>query len=278
MTPKRSAGLQYLRRAGLYFGVFAAVFLIVAGVYTFSSTHSYRARYRLTLPERELRSADLARVGEALRERLDALSDSLKLSGGTVRTVSPDCVEIEFRSRHDPAVAFTWLTMPGRVEFRLVHPVENVPAAGEQETLPDRYELKTYRGEHYRLSPPRRLEIVEQSYVLEREPALRIQGFQEVDVRTVGLHGRCVLTFHFREEDADRFADLTALHAGRRLAMLVDGEMFFPPAQIGSSVTEGVVQVDGYFNRGPLEKLGAVLGTGPLPGRLAKVELADPAS
>jgi preprotein translocase subunit SecD len=55
------------------------------------------------------------------------------------------------------------------------------------------------------------------------------------------------------------------------MAMLIDGEMFFPPKEIDSAVTAGAVQVQGFFHIPPLRRLAATLNCGSLPAPLEEV-------
>ena len=80
-----------------------------------------------------------------------------------------------------------------------------------------------------------------------------------------------MLTFQFQEADAERFHELTALNVARRMAMLIDGRLFFPPKQIQSAIEGGTVQIQGFFYNPPLRKLIKILQIGALPGELEEL-------
>jgi preprotein translocase subunit SecD len=128
-----------------------------------------------------------------------------------------------------------------------------------------------YREKRYVLSRLSELKTVEHAFAVQTEPLLTVRRLADAQIRTEGKKKVVILTFTFEPEDAQRFAEATALHAGRRMAMLVDGEMFFPPKEIEGAVTSGVVQVQGYFHPPVLRRLVAVLNTGPLPADLELV-------
>jgi len=161
--------------------------------------------------------------------------------------------------------------MQGLVEFRLVHPDQDILEARGPQGLPSSYEVKVYRRRRYMLTRLNELETVEERYAVEREPILRVAEFEEVTMDTVGPQKRVVMTFRFGKDDAEAFGRLTALHAGRRMAMLIDGEMFFPPKEIEAAVTSGAVQVQGFFHIPPLRRLAAALDCGSLPAPLQEV-------
>ncbi len=274
MTPGKHPAFRYLFTAALCIGVAGAVFALASLLWKTRTTRLHRTRFRLEAPRTD-GPPPVRQAGRLISRRAEALTDTLRVRGVTVTALPPDIVELEVRTSHDPTAALAWLTMPARVEFRLLHPREGVLEEGAEPDLPPDYQIKLYRARQYRLSPPRRLQTVEQRYAVQRRPALRIDAFRKVELEAVGLHKSCVLTFHFSEKDAREFARLTALHAGRRMAMLVDGEMFFPPKEIEGAVTDGIVQVEGLFHLPPLRKLTRILNLGPLPGRLVEVSGSD---
>ncbi len=253
---------------------------LAVGVVTFAAfslwsslaTRKHIFRYRLVTSGHPPGPEQLQRAADMLTARIERLGDSLGLRDGAARPVPPDLVELQISTRADPAEALAWLTMPGRSAFHLLHPGRQAPPPGQEAEPPEGYRLVLYRAKQYRLNPPRRLETVEHRYLVREEPILRVARFRRATVHTEGLHRRTVLTLHFREEDARQFAAQTALHVGRRMALLVDGAMFVPPKEIEESIGAGAVQVQGYFHTHTLRNLAAVLDAGSLPGRLERVE------
>jgi preprotein translocase subunit SecD len=231
--------------------------------------------YRVVPPDGAADGDLPGEVAAVLSARLSALRSALKLGRSSVRPLPPDRVELRLRHRDDFTQALSWLTMPGRVEFHLLHPDPHILESTPPDELPPGYELKVYRERRYILNRLGDLKIVEHQYAVEEEPILKIGRLAGADLETVGRKKAIVLTFTFGPEDAAAFGAVTALNAGRQMAMLVDGEMFFPPKEIESAVTDGRVQVQGYFLARPLRNLISVLQSGPLPARL---ELVGPSA
>jgi preprotein translocase subunit SecD len=121
------------------------------------------------------------------------------------------------------------------------------------------------------LSQPGNIKVREERFLVREAAEMRVSRFASVELLTAGMYKRTVLSFHFTEAEAAEFRDLTALNVGRRMAMLIDGEIHFPPKQIQSAVEGGVVQVHGYLYNPPLRKLVKTLDAGPLPCRLEEV-------
>lgn len=243
----------------------------VAGVvWAWATTSTHVVVYRLDVPADSLARGALERTVRVLSDRLKAVRADLELGRSSVRALPPDRVEFTIRSRVAPHEPLAWLAMQGRAEFRLVHPDEH--ALEHAASLPAEYEVKTFVERRYILTRLDELKKVEHRYAVLREAAMAVDGFRRVEFETVGRQSAVVLTFEFEEADARAFAELTALQAGRGLAMLIDGEMFFPPAQIGAAVTGGRVQVQGFFLQRPMRRLARLLDCGSLPGPLVRIE------
>ncbi|MFO8006368.1 MAG: hypothetical protein R6V05_01385 [Candidatus Brocadiia bacterium] len=269
MASARSRHLPLVIAAALAVGLLT---FGAASLWSSLVTDAHAFRLRLVTERQPPGAQQLQQAADVLNARLDRLSGALGLHDGAARPLPPDLVELEFSTRGDPAEPIAWLTMPGRAAFHLLHPGRGEPPADADVEPPDGYRVVTYKAKQYRLNPPRRLETVEHRHLVREEPTLRIESFRQAALHTEGLHRRTVLTLRFREEDARRFAAQTAVHVGRRMALLVDGAMFVPPKEIEEAVTGGAVQVQGYFHTPTLRKLAAVLDAGPLPGRLEDLE------
>lgn len=283
MTAQKSALSRYLFKAVLGLTLAGLAFVILTVVITAGKSRDHAFTYRVA--GNKPPSADaLNQTVEVLRRRTEALSGSLGVVDLHVDARPPRQVEIGFTTRWNPdkaqtdhavKAALAWLTMPGRVEFRLLHPRDGARDGAPEnaaEEPPSGYEIKLYRARQYKLSHPGDLETVEHRYLVRAEPALAIDAFRSVEIETPGLHKKAVLTFDFEPDDARKFGRLTALHVGRRMAMLVDGEMFTPPREIEQPLSGGKVQVHGYFYLPPLRRLVAVLNAGPLPRPLERVD------
>jgi hypothetical protein len=267
MPPTESVAGRYFLRALGVIAVAGLAFVLASAVWSWRASRTYSLVYRLAPARGALAPADLERTAQVLADRLALLARDFHLSHVSARALAPDRVEVRLKARAAPDLALAWATMPCRVEFRLLQPGD-VQAAGP---LPPGYEVKVYRNQQFILSKPGDLETVRQSYAVEREPAFASDGVQQAAIETTGMHKMAVLTFRFGPKEAQAFAAMTALNVGRRMAMLIDGEMFFPPKEIQAPITGGAVQISGYFQLPPLRKLVKMLNTGPLPGPLEEV-------
>ena len=266
---RTSARSRFLLRALAVTAVGVCLVALTGTLWTWATTATYVVVYRLELPAAEPGPQTLDQTVRILSDRLTAVRTDLELGRCSVRALPPDRVEFTIRARQEPDYALAWLTMQGRAEFRLVHPDKEVLDAPGP--LPPDYEVKTYIERRHILTRLNELKSVEHSYAILREPAMVAERFRQVEFQTVGRQKAVVLTFEFEEDDGRKFSAVTALHAGRRLAMLIDGEMFFPPAPVGGAVTGGRVQTQGFFMKRPMRRLARVLDCGSLPGPLVRV-------
>jgi hypothetical protein len=228
-------------------------------------------RYRLVSGADRAAPERLAAAARAVEARAACLSLEPGHPSVSCRTTAPDVLEVRVAGSSDLDGELTWLTRPGRVQFRLGHPERETVPSRDDETLGPAHEALPYSDARYRLSPPREVERVETLYALERESVLEVGAFEEVECYTTGVERLSVLVLRFEERDAAAFARLTALHAGRRMAMLVDGELFFPPRTIESAVVAGAVQIEGYYHMPSMRRLACLLRSGPMPVTLREL-------
>ncbi len=274
MAARKSALTAYLKRALLFGGTALCLFALIAAIWARGATETHRVIYRLRPPGKAVADGELRDTVDVLSERLAVLRREFKTGRGAILPLPPDRLEVQLRCRSDPVQPLAWLAMQGRAEFRLLHPQDDLPGSVAAEDLPPGYEVKVFRERRYILTRLNELKTVEHRYAVERKPVLTIGEFKEVSFATVGRQRTVVLTFHFKEPDAGAFASLTALHAGRNMAMLIDGAMFFPPKEIESALTTGAVQVQGAYYIPPLRRLAKVLNCGSLPLPLERLSPA----
>lgn len=249
----------------------ASVAILLVSMIAFQPDISrHQIQYRCLHKGEKLSENDTGELADILRKRLVALEERLGLKDIGVFH-SGTLVEIRFSTRKDVDEILFWITMPGRVTLALLHPDIRQPLEQPVGKLPSGYEEKVYTQYMYRLTRPGDLKADERKYVVTSRPLMEINKFKLVDFAKVGIHSRTELTFEFNDKKAEQFHHITALNYGRRMAMLVDGRLFFPPKKIGGAVDGGIVQVAGYFYNPPLRKLVKVLNTGALPGELQKV-------
>jgi len=275
-----SALSRYLRAVvllGMLAGVVVGVF---AAVWTAVRTETHVRRYRLTsfdggVPTPE----EMAETVSVLEARLKGIGRSLQVSRCTVLAVPPDGIELTVRTpirSNELELALAWLTMPGRVEFRLLDTPHPLPKDElDWPPLAENCEVKTYRKQEYLLASPGDVATRHIRYVVRKDAGVLVGGLAGATLETIGIEKIVVLTFKLHPDDADGLARLTVMNLGHGMGMFVDGEMFVPPLLLEKAVTGGYVQMSGIFFLPPLRKLVKVLDTGALAGRLVPLTVTE---
>jgi len=277
MAAERSTLSTFLINALIVVVVAGLVAGVAAWFWGRRAARTYTLTYRLAReaadsPPGPGAAEEAARI---MAERAERLGGKLNIFGVVARAAGPGAVRLQLRSRRTPEEvdqALAWLTMPGQVEFRLLHPRPDVLETTKPEQLPAEYEVLDYTSLHYILSRPGEIEPHAHPYAVEREPVLRVRELTDARLETSGWAKTVTLTFCFGPEDAGRLATLTALHAGREMAMLVDGRMILPPNQIEGPATGGALQAEGLFFLPVMRKFIACLDAGTMPAPLVEQE------
>ena len=277
MSPPPSKLWQYLRKALLFSSAFCVVFVICTAFWAGASAASHSLLYRATTDSGPPTAGQLEQTARMVQARLAALKSDFGLRRPSVQVEGRDGLRVEFRSRSDINGLLRWLTMPARVELRLLpadqSALERIEpgAAPSGADMPEGCELKTYIERKYKLARPNEMATYEHNYLVYAEPAMRVPSLDGVYFSTKGLKKMTVITFEFNEKGAEELKRLTALNIGRELAILIDGELFFPAKKIPSAIKDGRIQMMGYFYNPPLRKLVNVLAAGSLPCSLEEI-------
>jgi preprotein translocase subunit SecD len=272
-TTPDSALSRYLRKVVLLGMLAGGIVCAFAAVWTWSRTETYVRHYRLTTFDGDVPTPEqMAETVAVLKARAKSLGPALRVGRCGVAAVPPDGMELTVRTpiqANERELALAWLTMPGRVEFRLLDSPHPLPDDEEQwPPVPDNCRVKTYRKQEYLLASPGDVATRPIRYVVRDDAGVLVGGLAGATLETIGIEKVVVLTFKLHPDDAEALAGLTVMNLGRGMAMFVDGEMFVPPMLLKEACTTGYVQMSGIFYLPPLRKLVKVLDTGALPGRL----------
>ncbi|MFP4176169.1 MAG: SecDF P1 head subdomain-containing protein [Planctomycetota bacterium] len=261
---------KFLKRAVLWGGTACTVLFLVSMVAFQSNLNQHHLRYRLDSDSGQPREALQEETVEVLRQRIDVMEGDFGLSESSVYVGGDGLVHLRFTTRSELEEVLFWLLRPARVRLTLVHPGASGGSEHEYEDPPEGYQDYVYTRYLYRISRPGELRTEHEHYLLGKNPVLEVDQLRSAHFNKVGLHSRTELTFRFEPEDAEKFRDVTALNVGRRMAMLVDDRLFFPPREIGEPIDGDAIQIQGYFYNPPLRKLVKVLNAGSLPAPLVK--------
>jgi len=163
----------------------------------------------------------------------------------------------------DPQMLSTELFSRGRLEFRLVH--EESDQLIEKGEIPSGYEILK---RDVTLRPSRKLN---EQVLVKREPEPGLVGNSIKTAMVVrDQMGRPQIDLALTAQATEAFARLTRENVGRRLAIVLDGELQTAPV-IRSPIETGRAQIEGSFDTAEACKLANMLEL-PLPIRVTVVD------
>jgi SecD/SecF fusion protein len=202
-----------------------------------------------SLPPSSTPEEVMARTGRILHKRLDKLGVN-----SFVEPVGTNRLQIKVRRLSDDLqqAARVQLARGGVIEFRLVH--EQNESLVRESVVPADYEVKR----ETRVLPGGEKEAL--PMLVQKKAAPGCSG-RNVDAAYASRDstGRPQIAFKFDAEGTRAFADLTASNVGRRLAILLDGELYSAPV-IRSAITQGNGIIQGSFTDKEAFDLASVLG------------------
>ena len=156
---------------------------------------------------------------------------------------------------------------PVKLEFRLVHPDNN--------SVVPKYEKYLAEGGDPALCPfiPTEAEILSENLVLDElmreytlvENMVQMQGDNIRDSYvSENEFGQQEIVVLFNKNGKAEFAELTGANVGRRLAIVIDGELYSAPVLL-SRIDGGKVSITGSFSHEEAESVSIALKGGALP-------------
>ncbi len=148
------------------------------------------------------------------------------------------------------------------LEFRLVSDNPELVKSAMDKEAPEGYEIKTLEGRDGR----------KETLLVEKEAVMT--GDLLVDATTEFSQegfGQPYVSLELNEKGAQIFADTTGINVGRRLAIVLDGEVYTAPV-IRERIPSGRAQISGNFSIQEAKDIALVLRAGALPAPVKIIE------
>jgi len=216
-------------------------------------------------------AAGMARAVEVLRRRIKRVGKDCGVVRGAVAADADGRIVVKMRCKKGSADFVPQLVRRGMLEFRLVAPGSRKKEGEGQ--APEGYEPLPMRRKSYSMEVDKLGQMFEEvEYLPVRTvPDMTVSALKSAKVNSQGLWSRPVLTIEFSEADAARFAELTAANIGRRLAVVIDGEILTAPVVTGP-VKHGKVQILCLRSLREARRIGGCLSVGAMPFPVKVVE------
>ncbi len=108
-------------------------------------------------------------------------------------------------------------------------------------------------------------------YLLSKNVPLTGAALETAKVETGGEYGLPIVSFKFKPEAAATFANLTATNVGKRMAIVLDGNVYSAPV-IKGRINGGTGIIEGQFTSEDAKALAIVLRAGALPAPVKIIE------
>jgi SecD/SecF fusion protein len=199
-----------------------------------------------SLTNKQDSTAALSQAVEVLRKRVDKF-------GVAEPVIQPEgndtiLVQLPGLSAADQETAASTIQKAAFLEFRLVSPTSDEDL---KEGIPPGFEVLRHKQRQ------RNGKEITESVVVKKKAEMDGSSIRSAQVVRGNL-GEPEIDFSLNSEGASRFADITRANIGRRLAIILDGELYSAPV-IRSAIDTGRGQITGQFDTREAFELANVL-------------------
>lgn len=199
------------------------------------------------------------RALEIIRNRIDqfgVLEPSIQLQGG-------NRILIQLPGVSDRERAKELIGKTAHLEFKIVADDPELVKKVSSGEIPEGYELKKSKE---RQDGKTEDLLVEKTAVLTGD--MLVNATTEFSQQTFGMP---YVSLEFNTKGADIFADVTGKNVGKRLAIVLDGEVYTAPV-IREMIPSGRAQITGNFSIDEAKDIALVLRAGALPAPVKIIE------
>ncbi len=192
-------------------------------------------------------------VQEILRNRVDEFG----VAEPIIQREGLDRIIIQLPGIKDTDRALSLIGRTAHLEFRLVDEAGNIEEA-KKGNIPDGEEIVTMK------TKTETGKISTQSFLLKKEAKVTGADLVNANVQIGGQWNEPFVELEFNEEGAKKFAEVTGDNIGKKLAIVLDGNIHSAPV-IRDRIPNGKAQISGSFSMDEAKDLAIVLRAGALP-------------
>jgi SecD/SecF fusion protein len=207
----------------------------------------------------KLADKDKESVADISIEKLRNRIDDLGVSEPVILKQGEDEIVVQLPGVTDRERALSKIGQTGLLEFKLVVSDPEKLKAAIAGTVPEGMDLKYIKDEEKNTSEP---------VLLENNAVLTGDALSDAFVDpNMGEFGNQAVSLRLNSEGSKKFADITAANVGRRLAIILDGQVHSAP-NIREAIPSGEAQISGRFTYNQALDLSKILKYGALPAPL----------
>ncbi|MBI5815982.1 MAG: protein translocase subunit SecD [Nitrospinae bacterium] len=198
---------------------------------------------------------------ETLRNRVDQFG----VAEPTIQREGDNRILIQLPGVQDRERAINLIGKTARLEFRMVNE-QFSPIEAEQKGVPSDSDLLYER----KVDPITKKPTDKIPFLIYKKVEMTGALLSNAQVRVSDLSMPYV-SIDFNREGARVFGDLTTASVGKRMAIVLDGNVYSAPV-IREAITGGTAMIEGSFSYEEAKDLAIVLRAGALPAPLIKLE------
>ncbi|GAB6183764.1 protein translocase subunit SecD [Thermodesulfovibrio hydrogeniphilus] len=225
------------------------------------------------LPESALKRVETTAVEQAIeviRNRIDQLG----VAEPTIHRQGENEIIVQLPGVKDPKKALEIIGKTAQLEFKLLdeetplwRELPSLIKAGEEEAFLSQWRNKIPEGDEIvfqRIVNKETGEVYKRPYIVKKETLLTGDLLAEAHVSIDQRFNEPYVSLRFNEAGAKIFEEITGKYVKRRLAIILDGNLYSAP-MIQEKIEGGNAQITGSFTLEEAKDLAIVLRAGALP-------------
>ncbi len=199
---------------------------------------------------------------EIIRKRIAYLRRLYSVERSSVKVASPSRLDVELLTHVNIGRLKATLVKRFAIELRLVHEYDF--SAESTPEIPDNAELLDEVQQLYDLREIGKVNVKRTPRLVAKTPELVISQLASAKFITRSLRRDPIVLIEMHPADSARFAEITKQHIGKRLAVVIDGEIRTAPL-VKQPITGGRAEIHGITFKQEARDVAAFLNMGALP-------------
>ncbi|WP_297210852.1 MULTISPECIES: protein translocase subunit SecD [Thermodesulfovibrio] len=232
------------------------------------------------LPESAFKKVETTSVEQAI-EVIRNRVDQLGVAEPVIHKQGDNEIVVQLPGVKDPKKALEIIGKTAQLEFKLLD--EETPLwkelpslikAGEEEAFLNQWKAKLPEGDEIvfqKISNKETGEVYKRPYIVKKDALLTGDLLAEAHVSIDQRFNEPYVSLRFNEAGAKMFEDITAKNVKRRLAIILDSNLYSAPV-IQEKIEGGNAQISGNFTLEEAKDLALVLRAGALPAPVKLIQ------